>query len=88
MKKILALVSVLTLVGCGSTGVVPVGQNRYMISDSSSLSWNGGSVMANIIKEGSEFCSKQGKQFELIGNKTEDAGLYKSATAEVYFTCK
>lgn len=88
MRKLLILCTTLTLIGCTSTGVVPVGQNKYMISDSSSLSWNGGSVMASIVKEGTEFCAKQGKQFELVGNKTEDAGWNKSATAEIYFTCK
>lgn len=88
MKKLLLLCSILVLTGCTSTGVVQVGNNRYMVSDSSSLSWNGGSVMAGVIKEGTAFCAKQGKQFELLSNKTEDAGWYKSATAEIYFTCK
>lgn len=94
MKKLLILSAALLLAGCASTGVVQVGQNRYMIADSNSMYWEGGSVMKDIVKEGTEFCAKQGKQFELLEKKTDDYqmgtifGGTKKASAEIYFTCK
>lgn len=94
MKKLLAISVVLLLSGCASTGVVPVGQNKYMIADSSGMYWEGGSVMKNIVQEGTAFCAKQGKQFELLEKKTDDYqmgtifGGRKKASAEIYFTCK
>ena len=54
----------------------------------------GGSVMVDIVKEGTEFCAKQGKQFELLDSKTEDhqsgyfGGGQRTASAQIYFTCK
>lgn len=96
MKNIyllLASISTLVLTGCASSGVVPVGNNKFMISDSNSMYWEGGSVMVDIIKEGTEYCAKRGKQFELLDQKTEDAqsGLWagrRTASAQIYFTCK
>lgn len=97
MKNIyllLALISTLVLTGCASSGVVPVGKNKYMIADSNAMYWEGGSVMVDIVKEGTEFCAKQGKQFELLDSKTEDhqsgyfGGGQRTASAQIYFTCK
>lgn len=93
MKKNLAFIAVLTLVGCASSGVVPVGKDKYMITDSNSLTWEGGSVLVDIVKEGTEYCARQGKQFEILDQKIEDAqsGLWtarRKASATVYFTCK
>lgn len=93
MKKLLLLCSLLVLGGCASSGVIPVGQNKYMISDSNGMYWEGGHVMADIVKEGTEFCAKQGKQFEQLDQKTEDAqsSLWqarRTASAQIYFTCK
>lgn len=94
MKKLLVLTAALLLAGCASTGVVQVGQNKYMIADSNSMYWEGGSVLKDIVKEGTEFCAKQGKQFELLDRKTEDhqsgffGGGQRKASAEIYFTCK
>lgn len=50
--------------------------------------------MVDIVKEGTEFCAKQGKQFELLDSKTEDhqsgyfGGGQRTASAQIYFTCK
>ena len=93
MKKLLILCASLALVGCASSGVIPVGKDKYMIADSNSMYWEGGHVMVDIIKEGTDYCAKQGKQFELLDQKTEDAqsGLWtarRTASAQIYFTCK
>lgn len=94
MKKILILCAVLALSGCASSGVIPVGENKYMISDSNAMYWEGGHVMVDIIKEGTAYCAKQGKKFELLDQKTEDAqagslwAAKRTASAQIYFTCK
>jgi hypothetical protein len=82
----------LILAGCASSGVIQVGQDRYMISDSNSMYWTGGSVMKDILQEAKAFCAKKGKSLELLGNKTSDAtaGIFVSsvASAQIEFTCK
>lgn len=50
--------------------------------------------MVDIIKEGTAYCAKQGKKFELLDQKTEDAqagslwAAKRTASAQIYFTCK
>ena len=97
MKIRLLLVSLLALLltACASsTGVVPVGQDRYMISVQGGALESGGKMLANVMKEANDYCAKQGKTAELLDSKTEDGqyGLIlkqaKYATAQIQFTCK
>ena len=48
MKKLAiasVLISLMTLVGCASSGPIEIGQGRYMISDQQSMTWSGGAVL-------------------------------------------
>ena len=85
------------LVGCASTGVMQLGKDRYMISDTNSMYWKGGEVLKDILVEANAFCSAKGKSVEVLNAQTNDAisGVYgavvgggRSAGATVEFTCK
>ncbi len=88
MKKILYIMIGFTLVGCASSGVLKIGENHYMISDSNSLYSNGGNVLQDILKEANEYCSDQGKKVEIIHYKIENSTNFSNAAAQIDFTCK
>ncbi len=91
MKKILILCGVLALGGCASTGVMEIGSNRYLISDTSSTTWSGGQVYKDILQEAAKFCASQGKKVEVLNSSVRDRshgfGITK-AGADIEFTCK
>ena len=74
MKKILYIMTGFALVGCASSGVLQIGEDHYMISDSNSLYSNGGNVLQDILKEADEYCSGQGKKVEVIHYKNNLLG--------------
>ena len=85
------------LAGCASTGVMQIGQDRFMISDTNSMYWKGGEVLKDILVEANKFCSTKGKTVEVLNAQTNDAvsGVYgavvgggRSAAATIEFTCK
>ena len=92
MKRFLFALSVSALLaGCAASGPISIGQDRYMLTDQDTWGWSGGAVVQKLVQRGAEVCAKQGKQFELLNSKSEDAqGLpvarYASGTIE--FTCK
>ena len=76
--------------GCTSTGPVPIGNDAYMIANSSAggAFVSGGSVKAGLLREGADFCAKSGKGFELISGKSQDAVVASSMpSAEINFRC-
>ncbi len=79
----------IVLTGCVSSGVVPMGQDTFMISKQSSTGFHSaGSVKADIYREGSEYCSNQGKIFQPINDHGVDGVPGRSfASAEVQFRC-
>ncbi len=93
MTKIIVVLLVGTAItGCVSnTGVVPMGQDTYMISyhgtgigPSSSAS----RLKADIFRDGTAYCTSQGKEFQPINSSGAD-GAYgrREASAEVQFRC-
>lgn len=88
MKKILYIMTGFALVGCASSGVLQIGEDHYMISDSNSLYSNGGNVLQDILKEADEYCSGQGKKVEVIHYKIENSTNFSNAAAQIDFTCK
>lgn len=87
--KIIIFSVVVFLTGCASSGVVPMGQDTFMISKQSSTGFHSaGSVKADIYKEGSEYCASQGKEFQPVNDHGVDGVPGRSfASAEVQFRC-
>lgn len=81
---------VVTLSGCvSSSGVVPMGEDTYMISrsdNSSPVGITGASVKADVLREANEYCIKQGKKLQPISSRQAERGL-APANAEVQFMC-
>lgn len=89
MKKIL-LTACLVITGCAApnTGIVPIGSGQYMLSKMGGLTdWTGGTVKAELYKEGIAFCQKEGKELVPLNSRSEDAGYSKYASAEIQFRC-
>jgi hypothetical protein len=89
MKKT-ALAATVLLAACASkTGVVPIGDGIYMLGmQDYSLNYHGAKVKAQLYGEAAEFCTKQGKRVQPVGDSATDAALYSNyASAEVKFRC-
>lgn len=86
-KKLVALGGLVVLSGCAS-GIVPIGQDTYMMSDTGAWSWSsGGNLKAGIYKEAYAFCQKQGKEMMPVNTSQKDGGFSNFAHAEVQFRC-
>lgn len=86
MKRLI-LVAVLS--GCGTTGVVPIGQDTYMVSSQSATGFtSGGQVAAELYKEAGAHCASQNKQLQPVNIRSVDGVPYRSmASAELQFRC-
>jgi hypothetical protein len=90
MKNIFALLLPATLIlGCASSGVVPIGQDTYMISKQSSTGYHSaGSVKAEIFTEANTYCLGQGKSLQPVSDSGVDGVPGRSfANAELTFRC-
>jgi hypothetical protein len=88
MKKII-IAGAIFLAGCASSGVIPMGQDTFMITKQSSTGFHSaGSVKADIYSEGSAYCVSQGKEFQPVNDHGVDGVPGRSfASAEVQFRC-
>lgn len=90
MKTIIAIVAVLALVGCASSGPVQTGKDTYMISKQSAggVAVPGSKVKAAIIREANEFCATSGRETELIDSSSKNAIPFaRLSSAEITFKC-
>ena len=90
MKIILAsLLFAALVVGCASSGVVPIGQDTFMISKQSSTGYHSaGSVKAEIFTEANAYCLGQGKSLQPVSDSGVDGVPGRSfANAELIFRC-
>jgi hypothetical protein len=88
MKNFFLVVFVL-LVGCASSGPIPVGQDTFMITKQSTTGFHSGSsVKAEIFREANEYCTKTGKQLQPVTDRQVDGVPGRSfANAELVFRC-
>lgn len=89
MRILLIVVSAGVLSSCAfTTGVIPMGGDTYMISASRKGFINGSEVKVSAIQEAYEFCSKDGKELEVIKTEQQDMKPFRTdAYAEVQFRC-
>lgn len=89
MKNILILLMTLLSACTHTSGVVPTGNDTFIVSRSEKgLDTTGSLVKADAIKEANEFCSLNGKTIEIIKATQKDMVPFRSdAQAEVEFKC-
>jgi len=84
------VVIALTLTGCASTGVVPTGNNEYMISklDMGDVWHEGSKVLAKFYIEANEYCAKDNLPVERISESAQDVRVFvKNASTTLRFRC-
>ena len=86
-KKIVLLAGLAVLVGCGSSGPVPIGNDMYTIyrKGNSSLT-STGEIKVMVMREANEFCTKQGKILQMV-NTNQGTGYAAFPEADVTFKC-
>lgn len=85
---VVALLSTL-VTACGSTGVVPMGRDTYMVANKSATVFASGAQMkAELYREGNRFCASQGKEFMPVSASSVDGAVGRNAAnAELQFRC-
>src|SRR4051812_9434007 len=91
MRIAVTTCAALAISACAShTGVVPMGQDTFMIAQQQATGFPGlANMKAEIITEGSRHCATQGKQFQLLSTQ-ETAPPYVLGNyprAEIHFMC-
>ncbi|WP_447892343.1 hypothetical protein [Pseudomonas marginalis] len=85
---IVPIAATLLISGCAGTGVVPMGQDTYMLAkDGSFTTFGGGAVKAELYQEANTFCEKKGKQLMPVREASRDSGYGRYANAELQFRC-
>lgn len=87
--KIYVFISTILLSSCVSnTGVVPIGEDTYMIGKSTNLALTSSGIKADAFKEASAYCSKQNKKIQIISTTSEDMKLGSHVgSTEIQFMC-
>lgn len=90
MRMKLAALGVLVVAGCASSGVIPTGQNSYMLTAKSAggLFTNGNAVLANLYGEANTFCKQRGQVVETIDTNAQNAIPFaRMPNAKLDFRC-
>ncbi|WP_211227330.1 hypothetical protein [Ferrimonas kyonanensis] len=85
----LVLLSVI-LIGCSSTGVIPMDEGRYMIAQRSAQVGFGppDGVKAEVYQEANEFCAQQGKRVKTEDLQMTNSGFGRPGNVSLEFSCQ
>ena len=89
MKTIL-LVVLITVTGCASTGIIPTGQDTFMLAKTSPACGfrSADGTKADLYIEANAYCAKQKKQLVTVNFTGRDGIiLVRCASAELEFRC-
>lgn len=89
VKKLLLSLASLFILGCSSSGPVPMGKDTYLITKEGIGSLiSAVSLKADLYKEANAFCHSEGKEFQPIReNAIESIQGRNGSSAEVQFRC-
>lgn len=88
MKNMILIATLISLIGCASTGVVPIGPDTYMVSRQGSGGWSSvGKLKAEAFQEASAYCVSLGKQAQVVSTNDKPAGIGRLPEAEIQFMC-
>ena len=91
MKQLNMLLALGLIVGCAGTGIVPTGENEYMVSKTDiGDTWSDGSrVLAKLYREANDFCGSRNMFVERIEEEKADGRVFvRNASATLRFRCK
>lgn len=90
MKLLSAVLLVVLLSACASTGVVPMDAETYMIAKRSAQAGFGppDGVKADVYKEANEFCSKENKNVKTIDLQVTNTGFGRPGNVSLTFSCE
>lgn len=78
------------LAGCATqSGVVPIGQDTYMVSRQGyTVVTSAAAIKADAFREANAYCQQHGKQFQVVRTSTlEGIPARRLPTAEIEFMC-
>lgn len=86
---IVTLLFIALLTGCGTTGIVKLEQNHFMVSTKSAKIGfvNAAEEKADVYAQANEYCAKFGKEVETINLEMRNSGFARSASATLEFRC-
>ena len=87
--KLFALATVALLSACVTSGVVPVGQDTFMITNQGVVGFqSGSSLKAALFPEAAAYCAKAGKEFQPVSDSVVEGVTYRNnPSAELTFRC-
>jgi hypothetical protein len=88
--KYVRVATLLVVLGCSSTGVVPMDNGTYMIAKRSAQAGFGPPVAAKaqVYREANAFCARQGKTVETVNLELTDSGFARPGSVTLEFRCK
>lgn len=89
MKKAIYVFSGALLTACGSTGIIKMEADTYMVAvKSAEIGFvSGDGAKADAYQEANKFCETQKKSVETLNLETRGSGLARSASASLEFRC-
>lgn len=83
------IISILVLVGCSSTGVIPMSQDSYFIGKKDGYPGVGISLSnkAEVYQEANSFCSKKGLEVKTLRETVIPAAPGRLGSTELNFKC-
>ncbi|MBT5862603.1 MAG: SHOCT domain-containing protein [Gammaproteobacteria bacterium] len=91
LRIILLIFVGLSILGCATnTGVIPIGEDSWMVSRQAGSGFSGvGTIKAEAFQEATDFCTAKSKSLQVIGVKEAEppfinGNWYK---AEIFFMC-
>ncbi len=87
MRMLLIISFVTLLIGCTTSNVLPVGDNKYIVI-SSGAGFDTSGVIEKVYKSANSFCAKQSKSVESLDLKTRQGQAASNPpNAELVFRC-
>jgi putative hemolysin len=90
--KIITIAAAVLLTGCATqTGVIPTGQDTYMVLRQGTGFWASPSTLsAEATREAADYCAKKGQVLTIISTREQPVGMRPGAypEGEVRFSCK
>jgi hypothetical protein len=89
MRSTMAFAVLLLLAGCGSTGIVKLEENRYMVSRKAAKIGfvSAAEEKAVVYRQANEYCAATGKEVKTLSVEERPSGFARQASATLEFAC-